>query len=282
MEPSGRLKAWAQGVDVGRESPALGLGYESFTWQANILSATPNSYYTIYKTNKHSSVLQTPHNIFVQIFVSGGLVGLCLWLLIVGYAVVILTFDLVRNKRLLNTPVIISIISFHIFGIFQSMQYIPMIWLLIFLCLDYAMTIDDGVLPARLRRIFGVLTKVSVVLVAIGFFVYLSNFESRSLADKYGLNIYAMDQDRDNFAGFFQPSQRWKYGDYRWSGKKGSILTSGQWSVIRRGMETKGMGVCGMRNWRSGKRRAQRAWREAQGGKRRGWLSLSFIVEHRV
>lgn len=223
VEPRGRIRAWMQGVDVGRESPVLGLGYESFSWHANILSATPNSYYTIYKNNKHSRVLQTPHNIFVQIFVSGGIVGLCLWLLIVGYAVVILTFDLIRNKRLLNTPVIISIISFHIFGIFQSMQYIPMIWAMIFLCLGYAMTIDVGVLPDRLRRVFGVLTKVSVVLVVIGFFVYLNNFESRSLAEKYGLNIYAMDQDRDRFGGFYQESKRWKYGDYRWCGKRGSV-----------------------------------------------------------
>ena len=60
-----------------------------------------------------------------------------------------------------------------------------MIWLLIFLCLGYAMTIDDGVLPGGVRRVMGVLTKVSVVLVIIGFFVYLTNFESRSLAEKY-------------------------------------------------------------------------------------------------
>ena len=132
---------------------------------------------------------------------------------IIGYSILVLIVDLVKNKRLLNTPVIISIISFHIYGIFQSMQYIPMIWLLIFLCLGYAMTIDDDVLSGRFRRVFGVLTKVSVVMVVIGLFVYLSNFESRSLAEKYGLKIYAMDQDRDKFAGFFQPSQRWKYGD---------------------------------------------------------------------
>jgi hypothetical protein len=173
--------------------------------------------------NKHPNLLQTPHNIFVQVFVSGGVIGLCFWILMAGYAVMILTFDLIRNKRLLNTPVIISIISFHIFGIFQSMQYIPMIWLLIFLSLGYAMTIDDGVLPDRVRRVTKVLTKVSVVLVIVGFFVYLGNFESRSLAKKYGMNIYATDQDRDRFAGFFQESQRWKYGDYRWCGKRGSV-----------------------------------------------------------
>ena len=222
----GRLYTWEEGYNVGRESPLFGMCYESFCWHANILADVPESYCNeFFREARH--IHQTPHNIFVSIFASGGIIGVCLWLLLAGYAVVILVFDLVRNKRLLNTPVIISIISFHIFGIFQSMQYIPMIWLLIFLCLGYAMTIDDGVLPSRLRRVFGVLTKVSVVLVVIGFFVYLNNFESKSLAEKYGLKIYAMDQDRDKFAGFFQPSQRWKYGDYRWFSKRGAVYVPG-------------------------------------------------------
>jgi len=82
-------------------------------------------------------------------------------------------------------------------------------------------------LPVRFRRVMGVLTKVSVVLVVIGLFVYLSNFESRGLAEKYGLKIYAMDQDRDRFGGFFQHSKRWKYGDYRWYGKRGAVYVLG-------------------------------------------------------
>jgi len=154
-------------------------------------------------------------------------VGLGLWLLIVGYAIMILLFDVIKNKRLLNIPVIISIISFHTYGIFQSMQYMPMIWSLIFLSLGYAMTVDENVLPVRVRRVTGVLTKVSVALVVIGFFVYLANFESRSLAEKYGKRIYATDQERDRFAGFFHPSKRWKYGNYRWFGKKGTIHVPG-------------------------------------------------------
>jgi hypothetical protein len=146
---------------------------------------------------------------------------------------VVLIFDLIRNKRLLNIPVVISIISFHIYGIFQSMQYIPMIWSLIFLSLGYAMTMDEGVLPVGFRRVMGVVTKVCVVLVVIGFFVYLSNFESRGLAEKYGKRIYAIDQNRDRFGGFFEPSKRWKYGDYRWFGKRGAVKVKGQRSKVK-------------------------------------------------
>lgn len=223
IEPSGRVKAWTQGLDVGKESPLLGLGFESFSWHAYILSGRPNSFYTLYKENKHPEVLQTPHNIFFSLFVSGGVVGLYMWLVMVLYAVVILTADLIKQKRLLNVPVFICIISFHIFGIFQSMQYIPMIWSMIFLCLGYAMTIDERVLSDRLRRITNVLTKTSVVLLCIGIFFYMSNFESRHLAQKYDLKMYALEQDQNQFAGFYQPSQRWRYGDYRWSGERGAI-----------------------------------------------------------
>jgi len=227
----GRLYTWGEGYNVGRESPLFGMSYESFCWHANILADLPESYCNEFYREARS-IHQTPHNVFFSIFSSGGVIGVCLWLLIVGYSVVILIFDLIRNKRLLNTPVIISIISFHIYGIFQSMQYIPMIWLLIFLCLGYAMTIDERVLSGRVRRVMGVVTKVSVVLVVISLFVYLTNFESRGLADKYGLKIYAMDQDRDRFGGFFQHSKRWKYGDYRWCGKRGSVVIRSQRSEV--------------------------------------------------
>ena len=64
--------------------------------------------------------------------------------------------------------------------------------------------------------------KVSVLLVVMGFFVYLGNFESRSLAEKYGKRIYDLDQGRDRFAGFFE-HWKWSYGDYRWFGKKAAV-----------------------------------------------------------
>ena len=79
----------------------------------------------------------------------------------------------------------------------------------------------------------GVLGKVCVVLVVIGFFVYLGNFESRGLAEKYGMGVYGKDQDRDWFGGFFQPSKRWKYGDYRWFGKRGTVKTKAQRSKVK-------------------------------------------------
>ena len=226
LKPSqgGRLYTWSEGYHVGKEAPVYGMGYESFCRHAHILADVPESGLSKFYQEKGKNIHVTPHSVFFQLFASGGVVGLGLWLLIVGYAILILLFDLIKNKRLLNIPVMISIISFHVYGIFQSMQYMTMIWSLIFLNLGYALTVDDKVLPDRVRRVMGIVGKVAIVLVVIGFFVYLSNFESRSLAKKYDKRIYAMDQDGDRFAGFFQ-AWKWSYGDYRWFGRRGAVRT---------------------------------------------------------
>ena len=169
VSKGGRYYTWGEGLNVGKERPVFGMGYESFCWHANILADTPESYFHRFQTEeKMTRIHDTPHSIFYQLFVSGGIVGLCLWMLIVFYAMLLLLVDVVKNKRLINIPVVISIISFHIYGIFQSMQYIPMIWSLIFLNLGYAMTIDEKVLPDRVRRAAGWVVKVMVFLVLIG------------------------------------------------------------------------------------------------------------------
>ncbi|MDZ7696538.1 MAG: O-antigen ligase family protein [Deltaproteobacteria bacterium] len=220
VEPSGRLKAWTQGLDVGREQPWFGMGYEAFCWHANILSKVPDSYYVVNKDNKHNRVLDTPHNIYFQLFASGGIVGLFFWALVIGYALTILVVDLIRNKRLLNVPVIISIISFHTYGLFQSMQYIPMIWMFIFLALGYALTIDERVLPDSVRRASGWVIKGMVVLVLIGGVVYFVGRGSQDLADRYGLKVYAEDQDWHNYLGFYH-REKGPAGHFRFQEKGG-------------------------------------------------------------
>jgi len=134
------------------------------------------------------------------------------------------------------------------------------------LSLGYAMTVDEAVLPARLKRVMGVVVKVSVVLVVIGFFVYLSNFESRSLAQKYGMRIYAKDQDRDGFAGFFEPSKRWKYGDYRWFSERGAIKIDAGRRTTEDGSEGQSSKIEGERSKVKGER--EKGQRTEDGGQK--------------
>jgi len=85
------------------------------------------------------------------------------------------------------------------------------------------MTVNESVLPNRLKKVVSKVVVGGMIVVGISFFFYLYNFESRHLADKYDLNAYALEQDRDRFAGFYQESKRWRYGDYRWCGKRGAV-----------------------------------------------------------
>ena len=41
---SSRPMRWKQGFNVGREKPIFGMGYESFSWHANILPEIEGSY----------------------------------------------------------------------------------------------------------------------------------------------------------------------------------------------------------------------------------------------
>ena len=205
VSKGGRYYTWGEGLHVGRERPVFGMGYESFCWHANVLVDIPESnFHRFYTEAEVNRIHDTPHSIYYQLFVSGGIAGLCLWMLTVFYAIAVLLVDGVKNKRLINIPVMISIISFHIYGIFQSMQYVPMIWSLIFLNLGYAMTIDEKVLPERVRRIAGWVVKVMVCLVLIGGVVHFMGRGSQELAEKYGLAVYAKDQDLHRYSGFIR------------------------------------------------------------------------------
>jgi O-antigen ligase len=222
---SGREICWAQGKLIAREAPIFGLGYETFQWHAYCLNAIPSSSFHQFISETQSLFLDslTPHNTYISMLISGGWVGLSFWIILIMYTMLLLIADLIKNKRLMNIPVLISIISFHIFGIAESMQYIPMIWMLIFLNMAYAMTLPGDVLPFRIQRIASHLTRGGLILVAISIFIYGANFESSDLANKYGLRIYAMEPDFDRFSGFFQRLSRWQYGDYKWCGKKGAV-----------------------------------------------------------
>ena len=226
---SDRTTVWKQGFYVGWEKPVFGMGYESFRWHKEILEKVKNSH--IRRNGLHKWKYDTPHSLYVQLFVSGGFAGLFLWALLTAYVFALLISDLVKHRRYVNLCVALSIVSFHIYGVFQSMQYVPMIWFLIFLMFGYALTIDDGVLSDRVRRLVGVLAKVGVVLVVIGGIVYLSNFGSIGLAEKYGLAYYEKNPGSNKYFGFYN-RENWPTGIFRWSGKQGMIKISGRESVV--------------------------------------------------
>lgn len=190
IEPHGRLNVWKDGFNVGRESPLFGMGYDSFVWQSIMLDKIPESYF---KKGNVDGLHETPHNTLLQAFVSGGLIGLSLWLIIIGYSLMILTIDLVKNRNLLNIPVIISIIVSHIHGFFQDLQYIPMIWAITIIELGYAMTVSQNILQGSHRRKWDIIAAICTVIVLISGFAYYQKSSYEFLKTTYGINTYKLE-----------------------------------------------------------------------------------------
>ncbi len=218
-DPATRKKIWQESMAIGLEAPVFGMGYETYRYQVAILGTIDDSLYA--KARRiHRLEFDTPHNLYIQLFISNGIVGVLLWMALVLYAVLLLLYDLKRHRRYFNIAVFLSIAAFHQYGLAQSMQYIGVIWLLVFLNIGYAMTLDEAVLPVPLKKSVRVAAVLLAISVCAGGLVYGSNFESYLLAEKYGLRIYAADQQQDRYHGFY-PKEEWKgQGTYRWTGAR--------------------------------------------------------------
>jgi len=162
---------------------------------------------------KIGSAIDTPHSLFIQLFVSNGLVGLALWIVIVIYSLLTLSYSFKTEGGHLKPPIILSIIIFHIYGIFQSLQYIPVVFFLIFLNYGYVLTIRGK----TGERIWQIITIACMFVTLLAIPVYIVNSGFRSLKEKYKLEEYAPHRGEYSYIGFY-PAEYWrKMGVYRWA-----------------------------------------------------------------
>lgn len=210
INPVERKAIWAESLELVKEKPFFGLGYESFKFQNSILKKVKKQW-------------DTPHSFYLQLLVSGGIAGMTLWGVLIFATLYLLVSDLIKNKAYLNIAVILSIVAFHLYGLAQAMQYISLIWFLVFLNIGYAMTIDEKVLPVWVRRNEPVLALVLMLIVFSGIVTYVIDFESKKLATKEKLEIYSLDQEQNNYLGFYSSEQWGEQGVYRWTGSSAII-----------------------------------------------------------
>ena len=126
-----RIRIWKQGIAVGLESPLFGMGYETFAWHKSILKMEKESFLRMWKLIKPP--METPHNLYIQQFVNTGIVGLTIYLASTFLlSMPLLTRDIIF-KKVAALPTLLAIINFHVYGLVQSMNYVPTVWLLIFI-----------------------------------------------------------------------------------------------------------------------------------------------------
>lgn len=164
-------------------------------------------------------------------FVSGGVIGLCLWLAINGWALGILYKDFLENKKAITLAAAVSIVAFHLYGIFQSMQYISMIWFLIFLCLGFAMTTHESALSPGKRRLGRILSHVFLIAVISGCVLYAYNPELEKTAEKYDLAIYGKNRENGRYINFHD-LEKWPEGYVRWSRREAVVELRAESNIL--------------------------------------------------
>ena len=138
-----RPLVFKSGVLVGLESPVSGMGYETYAWHYPHLMEAPDSRMAR-EIPRDAEVFEATHNLFIQIFSGGGLLGLAAWALLAGRAFQLcLRAQRVRSDAM-SLAALFSLAAFHGFGFFQEMIYIPAVWLLFFVVLAWCLRLEDA------------------------------------------------------------------------------------------------------------------------------------------
>ncbi len=221
VTPGERAKVWRESLALGEESPVFGMGYEGYKWHQQVMNSIPESRFA--KNRRTLNNWDTPHNFFIQLFISNGIVGVVIWCFLIGYTVMLIGRDLYRNKQPLDMLFLISLSAFLLYGLTQSLQYIPLIWFLLLLIFGYAMILDEKLLPHGLQQFRPYIFVICALLVLTGGGVYARNAQSQRLADEYGVAKYSSDRGTEVYTGFYAQEDWGKDGIFRWSGRHATL-----------------------------------------------------------
>jgi len=222
---SPRRVAAEYALELSKERPLLGLGYESFNMHLRAQLALPGSpvsrvVNTAVAADPAESVFDDSHNTWLQVLVGTGALGLALWLALAagGLAVCVLAF--LQSPRAETLAVSLGMLVFHFYGFFQGMAYLPVIFFLFFVELGYAMTLAVPTPPwlARASRaalvVLGALLLVSLPLQAV-------DQGYRSVKRALAIDAYLPDEAAE-FEGFYVP-ETGPEGEFRWMPRRGIV-----------------------------------------------------------
>ncbi len=207
-----RFKVWRESLALGGESPVVGLGYEAYKWQVQTMDNIPESSFKTARLTRTD--WDTPHNLFLQLFLNTGVAGLLSW----GTVVFLLFCTLVKGGLTLPRAAYgLSILAFHLYGLTQSVTYLPVIFFVFFVAVAFCLALSSADNSGSRFSHFVVMG------VAIVFFGYLTadNFQGRKLAERYSLASYGL-ADPD-YSGFYAQESWAGRGPFRWTGKTAVI-----------------------------------------------------------
>jgi O-antigen ligase len=223
---SARPVAARYAIELAREAPLLGLGYESFNMHLRAQLDIPSSgvarvVNTAVAHDASEAVFDDSHDTYLQVLAGTGAVGLGLWLALAAAGLVALARALRRDGDPPGTAALLAVVLFHFYGLFQGMAYVPVIFFLFAALSGYAATRDPGPTRpwARRTRLWALLALGALVLVsAVG---YAGDRGYASLKRRFELPAYLPDEAAE-FEGFYRP-EAGPSGEFRWISRRGIL-----------------------------------------------------------
>jgi O-antigen ligase len=214
-------------IELAREAPVLGLGYESFNMHLRAQLDIPSSAVarvdnTALSHDPSEPLFDDSHNTYLQVLAGTGALGLGLWLALAAAGLAVAARAVRRDGGPLPLAVLLGLVLFHFYGLFQGMAYVPAIFFLVVALSGYATVIDPGpswrrgarapawALPSALGAL--------VLLAAAG---YAGDRGYGSLKRRFGVTAYLPDEAAE-FEGFYRPESG-PSGEFRWMPRRGIV-----------------------------------------------------------
>jgi O-antigen ligase len=222
---SPRRVAAEYALELAKQRPLLGLGYESFNLHLRAQLALPASpvarvVNTALAQDSTETVFDDSHNTYLQVLSGTGVLGLGLWLAFAASALAAAVLAFCRAPGTRPAALVVGMLLFHYYGLFQGMAYIPVIHFLLFVEVGYAAAIAPAP-PARLTRwsriALGALG--ALVLAALPFQVADRGY--RDLKRTLGVLAYLPDEATE-FEGFYR-AETGPGGEFRWMARRGVV-----------------------------------------------------------
>lgn len=221
VNPNIRMNLWNDTRYILQNNYIWGRGYESYRWQQGVLNSIPASAYS--KKKKTAVAWETTHNMYLQILVGTGVIGLAFWIMLFILAAKYLFYAWSLRRSLAGLSVFASLLLYHMYGFTQSMQYIGCIHFVACVGIGYGICCEQvhneecGHRKFR-RGIYAIL----LLILLVGAIFYRSDFQSHKEAQLYRVPRYMLQDSKNTYIGFYGVE---KWGDryFRWTGKAAHI-----------------------------------------------------------
>jgi hypothetical protein len=120
-----------------------------------------------------------------------------------------------------HLAVLLGLVLFHFYGLFQGMAYIPVSFFLFPVLTGYAMTLDLGPPPHAVRRPLGASLVALGALGLVAAVGYAGDRGYASLKRRFSVQAYLPDEAAE-FEGFYRP-ETGPSGAFRWMSQRGIV-----------------------------------------------------------